>query len=43
MAKQEVGSKKINKVNRPGIHSKTKNSNSKTSKNYVKKYAGQGR
>ena len=43
MAKQGVGSKKINKISRPGIHSKTKNSNSKTSKNYVKKYAGQGR
>jgi hypothetical protein len=43
MAKNEVGSKKIKNISRPGIHSKTKNSNSKTSKNYVKKYAGQGR
>jgi hypothetical protein len=43
MAKNEVGYKKIKNISRPGIHSKTKNSNSKTSKNYVKKYAGQGR
>ena len=28
---------------RPGVHSKTKHSNSKGSKNYVKKYRGQGR
>ena len=28
---------------RPGIHSKTKTSRSKTSKNYVKAYRGQGR
>ncbi len=28
---------------RPGIHSKSKTSNSKNSKNYVKKYRGQGR
>jgi len=34
--------KKVTK-RRPGVHAKTKNSNSKTSKNYVKKYAGQGR
>jgi len=27
---------------RPGVHSKTKNSNNKQSKNYVKKYRGQG-
>jgi hypothetical protein len=31
------------KVNRPGIHSKKKSSNHKRSKNYVKKYRGQGR
>ena len=28
---------------RPGIHSKNNNSNDKTSKNYKKKYRGQGR
>lgn len=28
---------------RPGIHSKKKHSNKKTSKNYVKSYRGQGR
>ena len=27
---------------RPGVHSKSKTSNSKNSKNYVKKYRGQG-
>ena len=31
------------KVKRPGVHSKKKTSTLKTSKNYVKKYAGQGR
>tara|TARA_X000000950_G_C13838976_1_gene629369 strand:+ start:919 stop:1059 length:141 start_codon:yes stop_codon:yes gene_type:complete len=31
------------KVSRPGIHSKSKTSNLKSSKNYVKKYRGQGR
>jgi hypothetical protein len=31
------------KVSRPGVHSKTKTSVSKTSKNYKKAYRGQGR
>jgi len=31
------------KVSRPGDHSKSKTSNLKSSKNYVKKYRGQGR
>ena len=31
------------KKKRPGIHSKTKNSRSKKSRNYVKSYRGQGR
>jgi hypothetical protein len=30
------------KVSRPGVHSKTKTSKSKQSKNYKKKYRGQG-
>ena len=30
-------------VSRPGVHAKTKTSNSKTSKNYKKAYRGQGR
>ena len=30
-------------VRRPGVHAKTKTSNNKQSKNYVKKYKGQGR
>ena len=34
---------KSQRKKRPGVHSKTKNSNSKGSKNYVKKYRGQGR
>jgi len=32
-----------NKVSRPGVHAKTKTSNNKTSKNYKKKYRGQGK
>tara|TARA_B100001093_G_scaffold348919_1_gene333450 strand:+ start:964 stop:1101 length:138 start_codon:yes stop_codon:yes gene_type:complete len=32
-----------NKVSRPGIHSKTKTSGNKRSKNYKKAYKGQGR
>jgi len=35
--------KKRVKVSRPGIHSKTKTSKTKTSKNYKKQYKGQGR
>jgi len=31
------------KKKRPGIHSKSKTSKLKTSKNYVKKYKGQGK
>lgn len=31
------------KVSRPGVHAKTKTSNSKNSTNYKKKYRGQGR
>lgn len=31
------------KNKRPGVHSKKKNSSTKTSKNYVKKYRGQGK
>ena len=31
------------KVRRPNVHAKTKTSKSKKSKNYVKKYRGQGR
>ncbi len=30
-------------ISRPGIHSKTKTSTSKSSKNYKKTYKGQGR
>jgi hypothetical protein len=31
------------KIKRPGVKAKTKTSNNKQSKNYVKKYRGQGR
>jgi len=31
------------KVSRPGVHAKTKSSKTKTSKNYVKRYRGQGK
>ena len=34
--------KEKSKVRRPGVHAKTKTSNNKQSKNYVKKYKGQG-
>ena len=34
--------KEKSKVRRPGVHAKTKHSNNKQSKNYVKKYKGQG-
>ena len=37
-----IGKIKKPKVKRPGIHSKTKTSSSKTSKNYKKLYKGQG-
>ena len=30
------------KIRRKGVHAKTKNSNNKQSKNYVKNYRGQG-
>jgi hypothetical protein len=35
--------KEKTKVRRPGVHAKTKSSNNKQSKNYVKQYRGQGR
>lgn len=31
------------KISRPDVHAKTKSSNHKSSKNYRKKYRGQGR
>ena len=34
---------KKNKKKRPLVHAKTKNSKLKTSKNYVKRYKGQGK
>ena len=45
MAKVQTASafKKKPKVKRPGVIAKTKCSCSKTSKNYVKSYKGQGR
>ncbi len=43
MAKQIVINYKNVKVKRKGIHSKNKNSALKSSKNYSKKYRGQGR
>ena len=43
MEKQIVINYKNVKVKRKGIHSKNKQSQLKTSKNYVKKYRGQGR
>lgn len=46
MAKIKESSMKAlvkNKVSRPGVHAKTKTSNLKSSKNYKKRYRGQGR
>lgn len=38
-----VSKVKSNKVTRPGVHSKSKTSHLKSSKNYKKTYKGQGR
>lgn len=44
MAKQTEGVKKLsNNISRPRIHSKSKSSKLKTSKNYIKKNVGQGK
>jgi phosphopentomutase len=48
MAKTKSSSSSSNskierKISRPGVHSKKKNSRTKSSKNYTKPYNGQGR
>ncbi len=44
MAKQtESNKKESKKINRPGVHAKSKTSKLKSSKNYVKKNRGQGK
>lgn len=44
MARLIVGNYRYKpKKKRPGVHSKNNHSNAKTSRNYVKKYKGQGR
>jgi hypothetical protein len=43
MAKQNGFYEEKSKVNRPGVHAKTKTSKNKNSKNYKKAYRGQGR
>lgn len=45
MAKAQSIVKKLEKkkVSNPGVHSKKKASNLKSSKNYLKKYRGQGK
>lgn len=45
MAKQtNLSQKKVkNKISRPGVHSKSKTSVLKNSKNYKKSYSGQGK
>lgn len=43
MARTIDNEKQTAKVKRPLIHAKAKTSNLKTSKNYKKKYRGQGR
>jgi hypothetical protein len=46
MAKAKVSTVKLFKIKpkrkRPGVHAKTKSSKSKSSKNYLKRYVGQG-
>lgn len=44
MARVQVATyEKPSKSKRPGVHAKSKSSSLKTSKNYKKKYKGQGR
>ena len=45
MARQTAGGgyEIKSKIKRPGVHSKTKTSNTKTSKHYRKTYRGQGK
>ena len=44
MAKLQISTYKgVSKVKRPNVHSKSKTSSLKSSKNYKKKYKGQGR
>ena len=45
MARVATSSTKLEKrkISRPGVHSKTKTSKNKRSKNYSKSYRGQGR
>lgn len=45
MSKKVQGTNKLDKtyVSRPGVHSKSKTSKLKSSKNYKKKYIGQGK
>lgn len=43
MAKLVVNIYKSNKRKRKGIHAKTKSSKVKSSKNYLKRYKGQGK
>jgi hypothetical protein len=43
MAKVQVSTYEKKRVRRKGVHAKTKTSKTKASKNYKKKYAGQGR
>ena len=44
MARQQISAKIYKpKVRRKGVHAKSKTSNSKDSRNYKKKYKGQGK
>ncbi len=43
MARLIENKKKQSRIKRPLVHAKSKTSNLKTSKNYKKKYKGQGR
>jgi hypothetical protein len=43
MARSISSNEKVQKTKRPGVHSKNNTSRSKESKNYKKKYRGQGK
>ena len=43
MVKMKNGTPEVSRKKRPGIHSKSKSSKLKSSRNYKKKYNGQGK
>jgi len=43
ISNSDTGKQVTSKISRPGIHAKSRSSKLKSSKNYKKAYAGQGR